>query len=82
MPSFNVGQILNFVSAVSGMIGTLILFKGSFAFESFPFYGDNEMIDAMAKRNRRRSLMQRIGLLFILVSFMLQGISQFFPAIS
>jgi len=80
MLSFNVSDILNLASAVSGAIGTLTLFFGRFSFESFPFYANNEMIEAMRKRNRRRSFMQRIGLLFILASFVLQGSSQFVPA--
>jgi hypothetical protein len=73
-------QILNLVSALSGVIGALILFKWSFAFETPPSWVDDKAIKARDERNRSRMVMQRIGLLFICASFALQAISQFVPA--
>jgi hypothetical protein len=55
-------QIVGLLSAVSGAVGTLFLFFGSFAYEQLSPYTNPEIIRDMAKRNKRRQLRQRIGL--------------------
>jgi hypothetical protein len=74
------GRLINLAAAVLGAVGAIVLFKGSFAYEGFAqTYGrDWEAIKAQTKRNRRRQIMQRIGLGLILASFVLQGAAQFF----
>jgi hypothetical protein len=74
------GRSLNLAAAVLGAIGAIVLFKGSFAYESFSQnYGrDGVAMRAQIDRNRRRQRKQRIGLGLILASFVLQGVAQFF----
>lgn len=66
------------LSAISGLAGTLLLFKGSFAFEQFPYYTNPEMIKQVSARNRRRAAFQRTGLSLLACSFILELISAFF----
>jgi len=68
-------QIVGLLSAVSGAVGTLFLFFGSFAYEQPPAYMNAEIIGAMTKRNKRRRLLQQIGLGFLMLSFVLAGFS-------
>jgi hypothetical protein len=68
-------QIVGLLSAVSGAVGTLFLFFGSFAYEQPSAYMNREFIDAMVKRNRRRRLLQQTGLGFLMLSFILAGFS-------
>jgi hypothetical protein len=76
------GRWINLVSAALGAIGAIVLFNGSFAYESFsPMHSRSQRTDtvkAQTERNRRRQSMQRIGLGLILASFVLQGVAQFF----
>ncbi|SFK78906.1 hypothetical protein [Methylocapsa palsarum] len=65
-------KVFNLVAAVLGMLGALILYKGSFAYESPGAYMDNAMVDAMRSRNTRRLFAQRLGLGLISASFALQ----------
>jgi hypothetical protein len=68
-------QIVGLLSAVSGAVGTLFLFFGSFAYEQPPAYMSRELVDGLVKRNKRRQLLQRIGLGFLMLSFVLAGFS-------
>jgi hypothetical protein len=68
-------QIVGLLSAVSGAVGTLFLFFGSFAYEQLSPYSNPEIIRDMAKRNKRRQFRQRIGLGLLMLSFVLAGIS-------
>jgi hypothetical protein len=68
-------QIVGLLSAVSGAVGTLFLFFGSFAYEQFPYYANPELIAAVAKRNKKRQFRQRIGLGLLMLSFILAGFS-------
>ena len=74
------GRWINLAAAALGAIGAIVLFNGRFAYESFsPWQSrDGKAVEAQTKRNLRRQLKQRIGLGLILVSFVLQGIAQFF----
>jgi hypothetical protein len=73
--------LINLAAAVLGAVGAIVLFKGSFAYESFsPWHSRSQRADtvkAQTERNRRQ-IMQRIGLGLILASFVLQGAAQFF----
>jgi hypothetical protein len=76
------GRLINLAAAVLGAIGAIVLFNGSFVYESFsPMHSRRQRADtvkAQTERNRRRQIMQRIGLGLILASFVLQGAAQFF----
>jgi hypothetical protein len=81
---FSPAQLATIASAGFGVAGTLFLFFGSYAYETGPlnttfaeaFLAEKAGIDA---RNRRRMIMQRIGLGLIMVSFALAGVSAFVP---
>jgi hypothetical protein len=68
-------HIVGLLSAVSGAVGTLFLFFGSFAYEQLSPYVNSTIIDDMAGRNRKRQFRQRIGLGFLMLSFVLGGAS-------
>jgi hypothetical protein len=68
-------QVVGLLSAASGAVGTLFLFFGSFAYEQPSAYMNHEFIDAMVKRNKRRRLFQNMGLGFLMLSFVLAGLS-------
>jgi hypothetical protein len=73
-------KAINLASAVLGMLGTIALYKGSFAFEpGGGFYDDEDysINKAICARNRRRQLKQRIGLALIGGAFALQVAAQF-----
>lgn len=75
-------QIAGLASAIFGAIGTVILFRASYALQPFaggPFGSDqmtrgNEDIKVM---NARRVRFQRIGLAFLCGSFFIQGAAVF-----
>jgi hypothetical protein len=71
---------INLAAAVLGAVGAIVLFNGSFAYESFaPYYGrDRELLEAQSKSNRIRRRKQRIGIGLILASFVVQGAAQLF----
>lgn len=79
----SIATVLNLASALSGVIGTLILYKNSYALEpgeGATFNSDdveehNKLIKA---RNLKRLHYQRAGLLFILAGFALAGSAQLF----
>jgi hypothetical protein len=68
-------QIVGLLSAISGAVGTLFLLFGSFAYEQLSPYVNSKIIGDMARRNRKRQLLQRIGLGFLMLSFVLAGFS-------
>jgi hypothetical protein len=68
-------KIVSLASIAFGVLGTVALFKGSFAYER-PFTYDEDW-DAMFARNRRRRSKQMIGLALLATSFVLQGVAQF-----
>jgi hypothetical protein len=68
-------KIFGLLSAALGAGGTLFLFFGSFAYEGFVGYYNQQMIDAQVKRNTRRYVLQRIGLALLMASFFLAGFS-------
>jgi hypothetical protein len=77
MAEMTAGRWINLAAAVLGTAGAIVLFKWSFAFESFAYWTTAELVKQQSARNLRRQTMQRIGLALILASFILQGIAQF-----
>jgi hypothetical protein len=49
-------KVFGLLSAALGAGGTLLLFFGSFAYEGFTPYSNQQMIDAQTKRNKRRGI--------------------------
>jgi hypothetical protein len=70
-----ISHIVGLLSAVSGAVGTLFLFFGSFAYEQPSAYMSPQLIGDMVKRNKKRQFRQRIGLGFLMLSFVLAGFS-------
>ena len=70
-----ISKILGLLSAAAGAGGTLLLFFGSFAVEAPPVNMDDELLDRMIERNKRRQLLQRAGLALLMLSFVLAGLS-------
>jgi len=68
-------KIIGVLSAISGAGGTFLLYKGSFAYEQFPYYTSRASVAEASQRNRRRQRLQRAGLSLIMLSFVLAGIS-------
>jgi hypothetical protein len=68
-------KIIGIAAAIAGAVGTALLYKGTFGFEMLSGYSNNEIVTQMAKRNQRRLLFQRAGLTFLMLSFVLGGIS-------
>jgi hypothetical protein len=68
------GRALSLLSALAGIAGTIVLFNGSFAYETMMHWSSRDMASQMAQRNRRRKRLQQVGLGLLLVSFVLQGI--------
>lgn len=68
-------QLASWASVVTGFLGTVPLFKGSFAYESLPQYTSTEGVKALARKNKRRRLFQRLGLALLSASFAAQGVA-------
>ena len=66
---------LNILSAIGGMIRTALLYAGSFAYEAPAVYMNQQMVDDMLARNKRRQTLQRTGLVFLFAGFLLQCIA-------
>jgi hypothetical protein len=75
------GRLINLAAAVLGAIGAIVLFNGSFAYESFsPWHSRSQRADtvkAQTERNAARMCWQRVGLALILASFVVQSVAQF-----
>jgi hypothetical protein len=70
-------KILNVSSSFFGLIGTYILFKGSFAFETMPHYMSTQLATEMSVRNAKRNRHQKCGVFFLVLSFILLILAQF-----
>jgi hypothetical protein len=70
------GQIVGLAAATAGAAGTAFLYKGSFSLVVPGSYTVNAgLIDEITARNRRRLLLQRIGLGLLMASFVLADIA-------
>jgi hypothetical protein len=76
----NLPTLLNILAASSGMFGSVLLYKGSFSFEAPTGYMNQGLLDDIAKRNKKRKLLQRIGMIFLFIGFLFQCIAQFVPS--
>jgi hypothetical protein len=77
MAHWTLSKSVQIAAALCGAIGTVFLFFGSFAYEAPPAWMDEALVQQMSERNRRRQKMQRIGLSFLLLSFLLAASSVF-----
>ena len=78
MATMTPGRWINLAAVALGALGAIILYKWSFAFESFGQWHDAASIKAQTARNLQRQTMQRVGLGLICASFVLQGLALFF----
>lgn len=74
----------NLISAIFGMTGTVILFLSSYVLEPFQggVFGSKEVYDwndRVRSRNRRRKIIQKIGLAFLCLSFVVQFVAVLYP---
>jgi hypothetical protein len=69
-------KALGLLSAVSGAAGTCSLYLGTFGFEMPGLFNrSNDEVMQASARNKRRLILQPLGLFLLLVSFVLAGIS-------
>jgi hypothetical protein len=76
--SFTVGKGIQLAAAACGAVGTFLLYRGSFTFESPGFWVDEALLQEINARNRCRQRLQRVGLAFLMLSFLLGALSLFF----
>jgi hypothetical protein len=67
-------KLIQLLAAACGVAGTVLLYFASFGLEARPFYSDTDLLKKMAERNEQRLWRQRLGLEFLLISFLLGGI--------
>lgn len=75
----NITKALNITSAVVGIMGTVLMYRGTFGFVMSGAFMGTAADPATNKANNRRQLLQRLGLALLTVSFVLQGIARFTP---
>lgn len=75
-PSMNVPACLNILSASAGMLGSFLLYRGTFGFESVTVWMSEEMAHETRTRNLARHRTQRAGVAFLFVAFPLQVVAQ------
>jgi hypothetical protein len=73
-------QCTGLVSAILGAMGTIFLFFSSYALQSLEggIFGSDQLTESnkhIKAKNRCRLIWQRIGLLFLLMSFAAQAIA-------
>jgi hypothetical protein len=78
MGTMTLGRWINLAGVVLGAIGALVLYKWSFALESYTQRHDDASIKAQRARNLQRQRMQRVGLGLICASFAMQGLALLF----
>jgi hypothetical protein len=76
----NITKALNIASATVGVMGTVLMYKGTFGLVvPGSYFMDAAGNEATRKANNRRQLLQRLGLTLLTISFLLQGVAQFTP---
>jgi hypothetical protein len=78
MATMTPGRWINLAAVALGTPGAIILYKWSFAFESFGQWHDAASIKVQTARNLQRQTMQRVGLGLTCASFVPQGLALFF----
>ena len=71
----DLARIVELAALLLGAAGTVFLFFGTYGLEPpFSAHWADDVIDAeIEKRNRKRKYVQRAGLFFLLVSFLMQA---------
>ena len=64
-------KILAALSAVSGVLGTWLMYKNSLALGQFSPYWNDKLIAEVKSLNSKRLKLQRIGLAFLIASIVL-----------
>ena len=62
-------KALNVAASFCGMIGTILLFVGSFAYESLSPYSNMDIVEQMRQRNRKRRIQQRLGVVLLVAAW-------------
>lgn len=75
----NVSKTLNVASAAFGLLGTLLMYRGTFGLVASGAYMNAALLAEVKKGNDRRQLLQRAGLILLTISFAMQGGAQFTP---
>ena len=75
MRLYDIAKIIGIAAALAGALGTSLLYGGTFGFETFGPYTNPKLVAQMTARNRRRLRLQRVGLAFLMLSFLLGGVS-------
>lgn len=68
-------KFLGLLSALAGACGTALLYFGSFAYEQLSYWGSPRLTESVNRRNHHRRQLQRLGLGFLMLSFILGGTS-------
>lgn len=77
-PSMTAGNVVGLASAICGVAGTCFLYMGSFALIQPPgFLGSPEATRKVVAKNKQLRRLQRIGLGFLLIGFILQAVAVF-----
>jgi small neutral amino acid transporter SnatA (MarC family) len=65
-------KVLGLASAASGVLGTILLFLNTWGLQSIGTISvPHDVMTAVNAKNKRRWIWQRIGLVFLLLSFVL-----------
>lgn len=75
----NITKILNIASAAIGVLGTFLMYKGTFGLVMPGAYMNIALIAETNTANRRRQQLQKVGLIMLTISFALQGFAQLTP---
>lgn len=75
----NITKALNLGSAVIGVVGTVLMYKGTFGLVVSGSFMGTAADPATKSANDHRTALQRAGLVLLTLSFALQGIAQFTP---
>ncbi|WP_176080810.1 hypothetical protein [Paraburkholderia tropica] len=75
----NIAKTLNIASAAIGVLGTFLMYKGTFGLVASGAYMNTAVLADVKRGNDRRQLLQRAGLILLTISFCVQGVAQFTP---
>jgi len=71
-----IARIVSLAGLVAAFVGTLLIWKTGFVYESFAAWTDQAMVDDISRRNKRRQLYQRLGFGMLSAGFVLQFIGE------
>ncbi len=73
-----IGKMLNIAAACAGASGTVLLYRGSFAYDQLTPLVSDDVLNQLRKANKDRQLRQKLGLGLILLGFIVGGFSELF----